>query len=41
MSANLPVEAFDHVVRADQPPVLRGILVEQSGRGLADALAQV
>ena len=38
--ADLPVEAFDHVVRADPPPVLRGILVEQPGRGLADTFPQ-
>ena len=38
--ADLPVEAFDHVVRADPPPVLRGILVEQIGRGLADTFPQ-
>lgn len=39
-AADLPVQSFDHVVRADPPPVLRGILVEQIGRGLADTFPQ-
>ena len=37
---DLAVQAFDHVVRADAPAMLPGIVVEQVGRRLADALAQ-
>lgn len=39
-AADLPVEPFDHVVRADPPPVLDGILVEQVGGRLTDALPE-
>ena len=38
--ADLPVEAFDHVVRADPTPMLHGVIVEQVGRRLAHALPQ-
>ena len=38
--ADLAVEPFDHVVRADPPPMLDGIVVEQVGRGLADAFPE-
>lgn len=38
--ADLAVQSFDHVVRADPTPMLHGILVEQVGRRLAHALPQ-
>ena len=38
--ADLAVQSFDHVVRADPPPMLDGIVVEQVGRGLADAFPE-
>mgnify|MGYP005765299845 FL=1 len=38
--ADLAVGPFDHVVRADPPPMLDGIVVEQVGRGLADAFPE-
>ena len=37
---DLPVEPFDHVVRADAPAVPRGILEQQAGHRLADPLPQ-
>ena len=37
---DLPVQPFDHVVRADAPAVPRGILGPQGGRRLPDALPE-
>jgi hypothetical protein len=39
-AADFPVQAFDHVVRADTPAMLTRIIVERVGGGLPDALPE-